>query len=107
MALFFDSDWFDSRLAAAGLKHADAAAALGLSETEIAELWKDQRELTAHNVRLLAALLGAPREEVAKRAGISTPLPGDAGVDLNERLARIEVELAEIKSLLIELRTRQ
>ena len=35
MALFFDSDWFDARLAAAGLKRADVAAALGLGEIEI------------------------------------------------------------------------
>jgi transcriptional regulator with XRE-family HTH domain len=104
MALFFDSDWFDSRLAAARLKRADAATALGLSDTEIAELWKDQRELSAHDVRLLAALLGAPREEVARRAGVSTPLPYDEDAGIGERLARIEAELAEIKSQLATLR---
>lgn len=105
MALFFDSDWFDSRLAAAGLKHADAAAALGLSETEIAELWKDQRELSAQDVRLLAALLGVPHAEIAKRAGISTPLPKD-GEDLDARVARLESEVREIKAALARLGAR-
>jgi transcriptional regulator with XRE-family HTH domain len=100
MALFFDSEWFDSRLASAGLKRADAASALGLSEIEITELWKDQRELSAKDVRLLAGLLGVSREEIAKRAGISTPTPQDDDTGLNARLVRIENELREIKALL-------
>jgi transcriptional regulator with XRE-family HTH domain len=107
MALFFDSEWFDSRLASAGLRRADAAAALGLTEAEIAELWKDQRELGARDVRLLAALLGVTREEVAKRAGVSTPVPRDAEPGVDARLSRIEGDLAEIKSILIELRSRR
>ena len=45
MALFFDSAWFDARLEASGLRRADVAAALGLTAEQIAELWKDQREL--------------------------------------------------------------
>lgn len=105
MALFFDSQWFDSRLASAGLKRADAAAALGLTETEIAELWKDQRELSAQDVRLLAALLGAAREEVAKRAGISTPAPKD-GESLDMRVTRLEHDLREIKAALAKLGAR-
>ena len=103
MALFFDSAWFDSKLAQAGLKKSDIAAALGLTEVQITELWKDQRELKANDVRLLAALLGVTPAEIASRAGISTPVPKDAPVDphaLDERLARIEAELAEIKALI-------
>jgi transcriptional regulator with XRE-family HTH domain len=107
MALFFDSDWFDSQLAAVGLKYADAATALGLSETEVAELWKDQRELSARDVRILAGLIGAPRAEVAKRAGISTPMPRDAGPGIDVRLARIERDLAEIKLLLLDMRAKR
>jgi hypothetical protein len=38
MALFFDSGWFDSRLAAARPKRADVGAALRLSETELADI---------------------------------------------------------------------
>jgi transcriptional regulator with XRE-family HTH domain len=103
MALFFDSGWFDARLAQAGLKKSDVATALGLTETEINELWKDQRELKANDVRLLAALLGVTPAEIATRAGISTPVPKDAPFDpgaLDARLARIEAELAEIKALI-------
>lgn len=103
MALFFDSDWFDARLAASGLRRAELASALGLSESEIGEMWKDQREVSAQNVRVLAALLGATRAEVARRAGVSTPVPHAEG-DTERRLARIEAELAEIKSLLLDLK---
>ena len=105
MALFFDSQWFDSRLASVGLKRADAAAALGLTETEIAELWKDQRELSAQDVRLMAALLGAPREEVAKRAAVSTPAPKDSE-SLDMRVTRLEHDLREIKAALAKLGAR-
>jgi transcriptional regulator with XRE-family HTH domain len=97
MALFFDSNWFEARLAAAGLKRSDLAAALGLSETQMGEVWKDQREVSAANVRVIAALLSVSAEDVAKHAGVSTPVPHDGRED---RLARIEAELKEIKALL-------
>ncbi len=109
MALFFDSAWFDARLASAGLTRAMIAAALGLTEMQVGELWKDQRELSADDVRMLSALLGAPPAEIADRAGISTPVPKqappDAAVlgDLAERLTRVERALAEIKSLILAL----
>jgi hypothetical protein len=110
MALFFDSQWFDARLAAAGLKRADAAAALGLDAEQIAEVWKDQRELSAGDVRVLSALLAAPAAEIASRAGVSTPVPKETPAsdlaEIGERLARVERALAEIKSLILDLRAR-
>ncbi|HEX4859919.1 MAG TPA: helix-turn-helix domain-containing protein [Rhizomicrobium sp.] len=99
MALFFDSEWFDQRLAALGLTREAVGAALGFSPEEIAEIWKDQRELRAEHVRLLAALLAVPAKEIAHRAGVSTPLPRE---DIETRLARVEAELAAIKALLAE-----
>jgi hypothetical protein len=110
MALFFDSAWFDARLAAAGLQRIDVATALGLNSEQIGEVWKDQRELSANDVRLLAALLAAPAAEIASRAGISTPVPADPPPDaahlaaLDARLARVERTLVEIKALLLDLR---
>jgi transcriptional regulator with XRE-family HTH domain len=105
MALFFDSEWFDARLAAAGLTRDAVAAALGLSRDELREMWKDQRELSPSDVRILSGLLGASAGEIASRAGISTPVPREAGADT--RLQRIERELAEIKSLLLEMRAKR
>jgi len=97
MALFFDSEWFDGRLTALGLTRDAVAAALGFTADEVAEVWKDQRELSAQHVRLLAALLAVPAKEIASRAGVSTPLPRE---DIETRLARVEAELAAIKALL-------
>jgi transcriptional regulator with XRE-family HTH domain len=112
MALFFDSAWFDARLKAAGLQRADAATALGLTAEQIADLWKDQRELSAQDVRILSALLSAPPAEIASRAGVSTPVPQEAPPDaamlreLGERLSRVERALVEIKALLLDLRAK-
>jgi len=111
MALFFDSDWFDSRLAALGLRRADIGAALGFNAEQISEIWKDQRELNAGHVRTLSALLGVPAPEIADRAGVSTPIPKDIPSgemnQIGERLDRIERSLAELKALVLELRARQ
>ncbi|MBS0472597.1 MAG: helix-turn-helix transcriptional regulator [Proteobacteria bacterium] len=108
MALFFDSEWFDARLAAAGLTREAIAAALGLDAVQLAELWKDQRELSADNVRILAMLLAATPEEIADRAGISTPVPKPAPADalapFAERLDRIERALSAIHALLVDMK---
>lgn len=104
MALFFDTAWFDAKLAAAHLSRNDLARALGLSESQIAEMWKDQRELSAREVSLLAGLLGANAAEVAARAGVSTPVPQASGASLDARLARIEHSLEELKTLVRELK---
>jgi hypothetical protein len=103
MALFFDSTWFDARLESVGLSRSDLATALGLAEAEIGDMWKDQRELRAQDVRIIAALLGSSPAEVAEHAGISTPLPKDDDQAIRaifQRLDRIEKTLAEIKTLL-------
>jgi hypothetical protein len=106
MALFFDKEWFDARLATAGLSRSDVATALGLSAIQIEDLWKDQREFKANDVRILAALIGAEPKEVAVRAGISTPVPsqgmGEPGA-VAEQLTRIEALLTEIRALLLAL----
>ena len=41
MALFFDKEWFDAKLESAHLSRADLARALGLTDTQVAEIWKD------------------------------------------------------------------
>lgn len=100
MALFFDGTWFDERLASVGLVRAALASALGLSDGELAEVWKDQRELSARDVSVIAALLGVTPQSVALHAGISTPSPKDQAepslAELAERLARVEKALAEL-----------
>jgi transcriptional regulator with XRE-family HTH domain len=106
MALFFDATWFDAKLASVHLSRGDLARALGLSDSEIAEMWKDQRELSARQVSIIASLLGVNAKEIAERAGISTPVPRESNATLAEidaRLTRIEHSLEELKTLVRDL----
>jgi transcriptional regulator with XRE-family HTH domain len=99
MALFFDREWFEAKLAQRGLTQRVMAAAAGMSEGELALAFKDQREISAEEVGIFADLLGVPASEVALHAGISTPVPGqeDWGARiaaLERRVAALEAELA-------------
>jgi uncharacterized protein YceH (UPF0502 family) len=101
MALFFDAEWFDARLAERGLSRAVLAAVGGLSEGELALVFKDQRELSAGQVAAFAELLGATAAEVADRAGVSTPVPTASGAarlaELERRVAALEAEVARLR----------
>ncbi len=99
MALFFDGDWFDQRLADRGLGRQALAAAARLSEADLALVFKDQRELSAADVAAFAELLGESAAEVALRAGVSTPTPRED--PLQRRLAVIEARLAAIEARLM------
>lgn len=107
MALFFDQAWFDARLKERGVTRDDVARLLRLSAGEVAEMWKDQRELKACEVLALAKLLNASAAEVANRAGVSTPTPDETADvkarldEMSERLARIERMIMELKALVL------
>ncbi len=113
MALFFDQDWFDQQLKSIARTHEDVAALLHLSFMQVAEIWKDQRELLPHEVGALAKFLNATPAEVADHAGVSTPVPVELdGADLaavvtrldemNVRLDRIERTLVDLKLVVLE-----
>ncbi len=101
MALFFDQDWFNARLAERGLTRTVLAAAAGISEADLVLVWKDQRELSAREVAAIAELLGVTGAEAADRAGVSTPTPGADPLsriaDLERRVAFLESEVAKIR----------
>jgi len=101
MALFFDAAWFDEKLSARGLGRGVLAAVAGLSDDELALVFKDQRELSAGQVAAFAELLGVPAAEVADRAGVSTPVPGQEAqariAALERRVAALEAEVARLK----------
>jgi hypothetical protein len=107
MALFFDQAWFDAQLKAAGATRDDVAKLLKLTQDQVTELWKDQRELRAGEVATFARLFQVGAAEVAKRAGISTPVPDESGTveqrlsEMNERLTRIERMIVELKTLIL------
>lgn len=104
MALFFDQAWFDAQLAQRRATRRDVAALLKLSDEQVGELWKDQRELRPADVSALARYFGVPAAEIAKRAGISTPMPAESG-DVAERLAEMDARLERIERMIVELKT--
>ncbi|WP_374469901.1 helix-turn-helix domain-containing protein [Phenylobacterium sp.] len=103
MALFFDAEWFDARLAERGLSRQVLAAAAGMSAADLALAFKDQRELSAGEVAAFAELLGVEAREVADRAGVSTPAPGHPSptearlAALERRVAALEAEIARLR----------
>ena len=101
MALFFDAAWFDEKLAERGLSRPAMAAVGGLSEDDLALVFKDQRELSAGQVLAFAELLGVTPAELAYRAGVSTPVPRVSAEDrieaLEGRIAALEAEVARLK----------
>ncbi len=109
MALFFDQGWFDAQLKQLGATQDDVARLLKLSSEQVAELWKDQRELRAADVQALAEYLKVAAAEVAMRAGVSTPIPAASKTiekqleEVNERLTRIERMIGELKTLMLPL----
>jgi uncharacterized protein YceH (UPF0502 family) len=100
MALFFDAEWFEARLGERGLSRRVMAAAAGMAEADLALAFKDQRELSAREVAAFAELLGVEAAEVAARAGVSTPVPGQA----DARLAALERRVAELEAEVVRLR---
>ena len=102
MALFFDADWFDARLRDRGLSRDVLAAGAGLGPEDLALVFKDQRELSAGEVAIFAELLGVASAEVAARAGVSTPVPGEPSATarisaLERRVAALEAEVARLR----------
>jgi len=97
MALFFDTAWYDARLAERGLTRSVLAAVAGLSEADLTLVFKDQRELKASELAAFAEILGVTPAEAATRAGVSTPVPG---ADPLSRLAALERRVAALEARL-------
>lgn len=107
MALFFDQTWFDVKLAERGLSRSDIGRLLALAPEQIGEIWKDQRELSVHEVSALAMVLGVTPAEIALKAGVSTPVPREAEPGLAvldakldailERLTKLEQDMRALK----------
>lgn len=86
MGIFFDSDWFDDRLQAAGLTRAAMARAAGMTIDEIEMVFSDRRELEGAEVQAIARVLAEDPREVASRSGAADP--GDLSTEPAIRRAR-------------------
>ncbi len=71
MGIFFDQDWFDARLKAAGLTRGAIAQAAGMSIDEVEMVFSDRRELETAEVHAIARVLSADPREVASRSGLA------------------------------------
>jgi len=102
MALFFDQDWYDARLAERGLSRPVLAAVAGMTSDELALAFKDQRELTAAQVAAFAEVLGVPLAEAARRAGVGAhaAAPVEPGVSLDQKVAALEARVAALEARL-------
>lgn len=103
MALFFDAPWFDAKLKERDLSRSVLAAVAGLTDADLALVFKDQQELSAGQVSAFAELLGVPAAEIANRAGVPTPTPTAAPPDqriaaLERRVAMLEIEIERLRA---------
>ena len=71
MGIFFDQDWFDARLKAAGLTRGSMAQAAGMTMDEVEMVFSDRRELEAGEVRAIARVLSVDPREIATRSGLA------------------------------------
>lgn len=104
MALFFDQEWFDAMLSAKGANREDIGRLLQLTADQVAELWKDQRELKAPEVLAISRFLNVPAEEIALRAGISTPAP-KAAENVKSRVGALEDRVMRLEGVISELQS--
>lgn len=86
MGIFFDQDWFDARLKAAGLTRGSMAQAAGMTIDEVEMVFADRRELEAAEVHAIARALSADPREIASRSGLADL--GDAAPSSTPRFDR-------------------
>lgn len=103
MALFFDRDWYEARLAERGVSRAVLAAVAHMDEASLELAFKDQRELSWSELTAFAELLGVTPAEAGLRAGVRAPPdPVDARdrriAALEARVAALEARLSDLKS---------
>jgi hypothetical protein len=71
MGIFFDQDWFDARLKAAGLTRGAIAQAAGMTIDEVEMVFSDRRELESGEVHAIARVLAVDPREIASRSGLA------------------------------------
>ena len=101
MSLFFDAEWFDTKLAERGLDRAAMAGAAGIERGELHRIFTNERPPEAQELSAFAALLEVDLVEVTLRSGVSTRESSpEAGA--RDRIESIEARLDAIDSWLAE-----
>ncbi len=71
MALFFDADWFDQRLAARGTDRIGLAVAAGIERGELHSIFTNERSPTAAEIAEFARVLEIDLLEATIRSGVA------------------------------------
>jgi hypothetical protein len=101
MALFFDADWFDQRLAARGIDRIGLAVAAGIERGESHRIFTNERSPAAEELDEFARVLETDLLEVTIRSGVAVRESApDAGHE--DRIDSIEARLDAIDTWLAE-----
>jgi len=101
MALFFDADWFDQRLAARGTDRIGLAVAAGIERSELHFIFSNERSPTAAELAEFARVLETDLLEVTIRSGVAVR-ESAPGADPGDRIESIEARLDAIDTWLAE-----
>lgn len=106
MSLFFDADWFETKLAERGLDRAALAAAAGLDQAGLDALFANERAPGAAELAAFAALLNADVLEVTLRSGVAER-GARTGGDTGARIENFEARLDAIDTWLAEMENKR
>jgi hypothetical protein len=101
MALFFDADWFDQRLAARGIDRIGLAVAAGIERGELHRIFTNERSASAEEIAEFARVLGIDLLEATIRSGVAVR-ESAPGADTGDRIESIEARLDAIDTWLAE-----
>lgn len=101
MALFFDADWFDQRLAERGIDRIGLAVAVGIERGELHDIFTNKRAPSAEEVAEFARVLETDLVEVTVRSGVAIR-ESAPGADHGDRIESIEARLDAIDTWLAE-----
>lgn len=94
MSLFFDADWFDSKLAARKIDRAALAIAAGLDRAELHRIFTHERAPTLEEMESFARVLETDLLEITLRSGVAQH--ASPREDTESRIESIEARLKAI-----------
>lgn len=102
MSLFFDTEWFDAKLATRRLDRTALAIAACLEPSELHRIFTHERAPTAEELAIFADVLEADLVEVTLKSGVASRAAPAESDDSNDRIASIEARLDAIDNWLAE-----
>jgi transcriptional regulator with XRE-family HTH domain len=101
MALFFDAEWFDQRLAKRGIDRIGLAVAAGIERAELHRIFTNERSPSAAEIAEFARVLETDVLEITIRSGVAVR-ESAPDADHGDRIESIEARLDAIDTWLAE-----